>query len=260
MPSDTIDRLSFLSLLEIHMKFRSTFLRTALCAALIATATTSVASAAQDKTRDRISAKVMSMMGVKPDSVQPAPVKGLYEVVINRTRLFYVDADVKHLIAGRIFDAATETDLTAQRVEALSRIDWKELPLKDAIKVVYGKGERKIAVFTDAKCTYCRILERSLKEVGNVTVYNFMYPILNSREMAQNIVCAQDPAMTFQQHMLEGKDPAVNRCATEVLDRNLALGQQFGITGTPAIIFADGSKFAGAMPVDRLKQALDTIK
>lgn len=229
----------------------------ALAAALFSTG---VATAAADANLDRISAKIVSMMGVKPDSVKPAPVPGLYEVVINRSRVFYVDANAKYLIAGRIFDAATETDLTAQRVEELSRIDWKELPLNDAIKVVYGKGERKIAVFTDAKCTYCRILERTLRDIGNVTVYNFMYPILNSREMARNIVCAKDPAKAFQEHMLEGKDPAVNRCETGVLDRNLALGQLYSITGTPAIIFADGTKFAGAMPADQLRKALDTIQ
>lgn len=221
---------------------------------------TGMVTAAPDAASDRISAKIISMMGIKPDSVKPAPVAGLYEVVINRSRLFYVDANAKYLIAGRIFDAVTETDLTAQRIEELSRIDWKELPLNDAIKVVYGKGERKIAVFTDAKCTYCRILERTLRDIGNVTVYNFMYPILNSREMARNIVCAKDPAKAFQEHMLEGKDPAVNRCETGVLDRNLALGQLYSITGTPAIIFADGTKFAGAMPADQLRKALDTIQ
>ena len=239
------------------MQLKQMITGAALAAALFSTG---VATAAADANLDRISAKIVSMMGVKPDSVKPAPVPGLYEVVINRSRVFYVDANAKYLIAGRIFDAATETDLTAQRVEELSRIDWKELPLNDAIKVVYGKGERKIAVFTDAKCTYCRILERTLRDIGNVTVYNFMYPILNSREMARNIVCAKDPAKAFQEHMLEGKDPAVNRCETGVLDRNLALGQLYSITGTPAIIFADGTKFAGAMPADQLRKALDTIQ
>lgn len=234
------------------------FMTAAAVAATLFSAT--VVTAAPNTDAERISAKIVSMMGVQPDSVRPAPVAGLYEVVINRSRVFYVDANAKYLIAGRIFDAATETDLTAQRVEELSRIDWKELPLNDAIKVVYGKGERKVAVFTDAKCTYCRILEKSLRDIGNVTVYNFMYPILNSREMARDIVCAKDPAKAFQEHMLEGRDPAVNRCDTAVLDRNLALGQKFSITGTPAIIFADGTKFTGAMPVDDLRQALDSIR
>lgn len=238
------------------MQFKKILTCAAVCSSILAAGSAFAADAATD----RISAKIVAMMGVKPDSVVKAPVAGLYEVVINRSRVFYVDANVKYLIAGRIFDAATETDLTAKRMEELSRISWNELPLKDAIKVVYGKGERKVAVFTDAKCTYCRMLEKSLRDIGNVTVYNFMYPILNSREIARDIVCAKDPAKAFQDHMLEGKDPAVYRCDTKVLDRNLALGQLYNITGTPAIIFADGSKFAGAMPADQLKAALETIK
>lgn len=214
-----------------------------------------------DPTAVKISAKIRSMMGVQPDSVEKAPVKGLYEVVINRSRLFYVDADVRHLIAGRIFDAATETDLTAKRMEELSRIDWKTLPLSDAIKVVYGKGERKIAVFTDAKCTYCQVLERSLRDIGNVTVYNFIYPILNSRETARSIVCAKDPSQAYQRHMLNGETPEnVPACDASLLDRNLELGRKYGITATPSIVFADGSRFSGAMPIDQLRRILNEQK
>lgn len=234
-------------------------------AALIATGVLSslscaYAAPANQKDIDRISARIIQIMGIKPQSVRTAPVDGLYEVVINRSRVFYVDRDAKYLIAGRIFDSATETDLTQKRMEELSRIDWKTLPLQDAIKVVYGKGERKIAVFTDANCTYCRILENSLRQADNVTVYNFMYPILNSRDIASNIVCAKNPSQTFQEHMLDGKVPASAKCDTSVLDRNLALGAELGITGTPAIIFANGSKFAGAMPLDQLRNALETQK
>lgn len=239
------------------MRLRHALSAVALTAALLAQSTFAAPADSFDATQSRISAKIYAMMQVQPDSVRPAPIDGLYEVVINRSRVFYVDADVRHLIAGRIFDAATETDLTAQRVQELSRIDWSSLPLQDAIKVVYGNGERKVAVFTDAKCSYCRVLERSLREVGNVTVYNFIYPILNSREMARNIVCAKDPAKVFQSHMLDGTTPQLAMCEAGQLDRNLSLGQKFGITGTPAIIFADGSRFGGAMPVDDLRRALD---
>ena len=214
-----------------------------------------------DPTAVKISAKIRAMMGVQPDSVEKAPVKGLYEVVINRSRLFYVDAEVKHLIAGRIFDAATETDLTAARMEELSRIDWKTLPVNDAVKVVYGKGERKIAVFTDAKCTYCQLLEKSLRDIGNVTVYNFIYPILNSREAARRIICAKNPGEAYQRHMLNGETPEnMPACDASKLDRNLELGRKYGITATPTIVFADGSRFSGAMPIDQLRRVLENQK
>ncbi len=211
---------------------------------------------AAGKLEDQIAARVLAVTTMKPDSVRSTPVKGLYEVVVKR-RVFYVDENVTHLIVGRIFEAATETDITARRIEELSRIDWKELPLQDAIKVVYGKGERKVAVFTDARCTYCQMLEKTLRETGNVTVYNFLYPILNSREVARNIVCSKDPAKALQEHMLNGTEPPAAKCDDSVLDRNLALGAKFEISGTPFIIFENGSRVTGALPNDQLNRGLN---
>ena len=235
----------------------------AVCAALYSAAAPAAdaaapapAAAEAQSLESRIAARVLAVTTMKPDTVRPAPVKGLYEVVVKR-RLFYVDEKVEHLIVGRIFDAATETDITAARIEELSRIDWKELPLQDAIKVVYGNGERKVAVFTDARCTYCQMLEKSLRETGNVTVYNFLYPILNSREVTRNIVCAKDPAKALQDHMLNGTEPPAAKCDDSVLDRNLALGARYEISATPFIIFANGSRVTGALPSDQLNRGLN---
>lgn len=213
-------------------------------------------ASAADNTEQQISARVYSVTSMKPDSVQPSPIKGLWEVVVNR-RVFYVDEKVTHLLVGRIFDAVTETDLTAARIEELSRIQWKGLPLDDAIKIVYGNGERKVVVFTDARCTYCQMLEKNLREAGNVTVYNFLYPILNSREIARNIVCAKNPAKALQEHMLNGTEPPPAKCDDSVLDRNIALGQKYEITGTPLIVFANGARVTGALPSDQLNRGLN---
>ncbi len=225
-------------------------------AAAVAAALASTHALAANELEDQIAARVLAVTSMKPDSVRPTPVKGLYEVVVSR-RVFYVDEDVKHLIVGRIFDAATETDITAARIEELSRIDWKELPLDDAIKVVYGNGERKVAVFTDARCTYCQMLEKNLRDTGNVTVYNFLYPILNSRDIARNIVCAQDPAKALQDHMLNGTEPPPASCDDSVLDRNLALGAKFEVSGTPLLIFANGSRVTGVLPSKDLDRGLN---
>ena len=169
-----------------------------------------------------------------------------------------MDKSAKYLIVGRIFDTKTETDLTAERMKELSRVDWKTLPLNDAIKVTYGNGERKVVVFTDARCTYCSMLERNLQAAGNVTVYNFIYSILNSKEMARDIVCAKNPASAWQAHMLDGTEPAkaADKCDASVLDRNLALGEKFGFTSTPSIIFADGTIVQGALPTEDLNVKL----
>ena len=102
------------------------------------------------------------------------------------------------------------------------------------------------------------MLERNLQAAGNVTVYNFIYSILNSKEMARDIVCSKNPASAWQAHMLDGTEPAkaADKCDASVLDRNLALGEKFGFTSTPSIIFADGTIVQGALPTEDLNVKL----
>lgn len=211
--------------------------------------------------RDHTAAKLFSKTGMKPDAINPSPIPGLFEVVVQR-KIFYTDKDAKYLIAGKIFDTTTQTDITGERMAEISKIKWDSLPFKDAIKVVRGKGERRIAVFTDVRCRYCAQLEQSLQQIGNVTVYNFIYPILNSEELARSIYCAKQPAQAFVDHMLRGTDPKQVRtkCDSSAIDRNLLMGQRYGISGTPAIIFEDGTLFPGALPTEQLELALNDRK
>ena len=215
--------------------------------------------AASDPQVEAIRKAVTAAAGQAPDSVTASPIKGLWEVVVDK-RVFYADEGARHLIVGRIFEAATERDLTAERIEELNRVKWDEMPMKDAIKVVYGKGERKVIVFTDANCPYCRMLEQNLHRVGNLTVYNFMYPVLRSREEARRIVCAADPVKTFEESMASGQVAEVGPCSNSaVLDRNIELGQKLGINSIPAVIFADGSRNTGLMTVEAIEEKLASL-
>ena len=225
--------------------------------ALLAATALLAAAAHADTIEDALKAKILTRTGMAVDAVHPTPIEGLYEAVMGR-RLFYVDKTGDYLIIGRIFNAATQEDLTTPRIEDLNRIDWKTLPLEDAVRVTYGKGERRLVVFTDANCSFCSMLERNLREVGNVTVYNFIYPILNSEETARRILCAKDPARAWQDHMLKGTvpPPAPASCDSSVLERNLALGQKFGLNATPAILFEDGLFNQGAMTPEALRERL----
>lgn len=232
-------------------------LKTLVCSlACLTAAVSTAANAAADPQIEKIRKAVEAAAGKAPDSVMKSPVNGLWEVVIDK-RVFYADADARHLIIGRIFDSATERDLTSERIEELNRIKWDQMPMKDAIKVVYGKGERKLIVFTDANCPYCRLLEQNLRKAGNLTVYNFMYPVLRSREEARRIVCAADPVQTFLDSMATGTVPDVAPCSNSaILDRNLELGQKLGINSIPAVIFPDGSRYTGLMTVEAIEENL----
>jgi thiol:disulfide interchange protein DsbC len=185
---------------------------------------------------------------------------GLYEVQIGMD-LVYTDANVDYLMQGSLIDARSRTDLTAERLEELSKVSFSSLPLELAVKQVKGDGTRQIAVFEDPNCGYCKRLHETLKDVDNITIYTFLFPILSpdSTVKARNIWCAKDQAATWRNWMLEGKTPPEAKCETPV-ETVLALGRKMMVQGTPAIIFADGSRVNGALPLDALNKKLASVK
>lgn len=191
------------------------------------------------------------------DEVRSTPMQGLYEVRVG-TDLFYTDATGHFLIQGELIDTEARRNLTEDRINALTALDVKTLSLDDAITIVRGKGERKLVVFEDPNCGYCKRFEKDMQKVDNVTVHLFLYPILSpdSAEKSRNIWCAKDPAAAWSDLMLRDKVPAAASCDIAALKRNLALGRKHKITGTPTLIFADNTRVPGALGTSDIEQRL----
>ena len=193
------------------------------------------------------------------DEVRRAPVPGLFEVRVG-TDIFYTDAEGNFLVNGEIIDTRARRNLTEERMEKLLAIDFAKLPLKDAFVMVRGDGKRKLAVFEDPNCGYCKRFERDLQGVDNVTVYTFLYPILgpDSNEKSRNIWCAKDKGKSWLDWMLRNQTPARAdaSCDAGALARNVEFGKRHKITGTPTLIFADGSRVPGAIPAAEIEKLL----
>ncbi len=192
------------------------------------------------------------------DEVSKTPVPGLYEVRIG-TEIVYSDENGNHLFQGSLIDTRTRTSLTEARLNKLTAIDFAKLPLKDAIVWKNGNGARKIAVFADPNCGYCKKFEQDLQKVKNITVYTFLLPVLgeDSKQKSQNIWCSKDQAQAWLGWMLDGKAPVrhMGQCATP-LERNLEFSRKHRINGTPAIIFADGTRVPGAISAEQIEKQL----
>ena len=208
----------------------------------------------------RVKSLVKQNMNISADSVKKLPV-GLYEVVANRN-IIYVDKDVKFLVAGHIYDIATQRDLTQQRLDELSTIDTKQLPLQQAIKTVKGNGKRVLYTFSDPYCSYCQRLERTLETLDNVTIYTFVMPLLNSGEMVDRIYCSADPKKAWHEWMLDHKEPAqkTKNCQVDYGNKNAELVEKFGITGAPTMYFADGFRMEGAVSKEEIEAKFATLK
>lgn len=228
-----------------------------LAAAMLAAATLSHAFAAppQEQITKILAERIPQLAQV--DEVKPTPMQGLYEVRVG-TDVFYSDATGDYLIQGELIDTKAQRNLTEDRINQLTAIDFRQLPLQDAIKMVRGKGERQLAVFEDPNCTYCKRFERDLQKVDNVTVYLFLYPILSrdSAEKSRNIWCAKDRIKSWNDYMLRDKSPASASCDIDAIQRNLALGRKHKITGTPTLIFADNNRVPGAIAAAEVEKYL----
>jgi thiol:disulfide interchange protein DsbC len=195
----------------------------------------------------------------KIDEVTRSPLPGLWEVRIG-TELLYTDAQGQYLVQGEVIDLRSRTNLTQQRIDKLTAFDFDKLPLKDAITIKQGKGTRKMAVFVDPNCGYCKRFERDVSNLKDVTVYIYLYPILgaDSQTKSRDIWCAKDPALAWRDWMLANKLPssAPAKCDFAAIERNVELGRKHRVTGTPATVFEDDTRLPGAVPGEQLDKQL----
>ncbi len=193
------------------------------------------------------------------DEVSKSQISGLYEIRVNGNEIYYTDAEGNYLVQGNLIDTLQKRNLTEERIEKLSAIAFDALPFKDAFTIVRGNGSRKLAVFEDPNCGYCKRFEKDLQKINNVTVYMFLYPILgpDSGEKSKNIWCAKAKAKAWQDWMVRDVAPAAASCDSAAIARNVELGRKFKITGTPTLVFADGSRVPGAVGADQVEKRLN---
>jgi thiol:disulfide interchange protein DsbC len=199
------------------------------------------------------------------DEVSKTPINGLYEIRVNGTEILYTDAEGNYLIQGNLIDTRARRNLTEERVEKLSAIAFDALPIKDAFTIVRGNGKRKLAVFEDPNCGYCKRFERDLQKVDNVTIHMFLYPILgpDSLEKSKKIWCAKDQGKAWIDYMVRDQSPGAAPpagCDLTVLTRNVEFGKKHKITGTPTLFFADGSRVPGAISAAQVEKFLGDAK
>lgn len=194
-------------------------------------------------------------------NVTPSPIPGLFEVQVNN-EIFYTDSNAKYLIQGEMVELASGNNLTTKRQEDINRIKWSELPQAQAFKVVRGNGSRQIAVFSDPNCGYCKRLEKTLQQLDNVTIYNYLIPILSadSALKSKQIWCAADQQKVWNDWMLNNLGPSGKSDCANPIDKNLTLAKNYGINGTPTIFFTDGSRFPGAVQLADIEKKLASLK
>jgi thiol:disulfide interchange protein DsbC len=234
---------------------RGLLLLAALCAA--------TAAGAQEAAIRKNLAERLPRLG-KVDEVTKTPMAGVFEVRVGND-LYYTDGEANYLIQGEMLDARSRRNLTEERVAKLTAFDFEKLPFADAFTIVRGNGKRRLALFEDPNCGYCKHFERDLQKVDNVTIHVFLYPILGPDSVTKSraIWCARDKGRTWQDWMVRDQAiPAVPApgCEASVLARNVELGRKHQVTGTPTLVFTDGRRLPGAVGPAEVEKQLAEAK
>ena len=192
------------------------------------------------------------------DSARTTPMNGLIELRVGNN-VFYTDAKGDFIIQGQLLETKSQRNLTEERLEEINQVDFASFPFKDAVVWKNGSGKRRLVVFADPNCGYCKRLEKDLQQLKDVTVYTFVVAILgdDSKVKSNNILCGKDRTQVWRDWMLSNIEPvkAFSMC-TSSLSRNMALSQKLRVNGTPAMFFEDGTRLASAAPVATIEQRL----
>ncbi|MEO7242307.1 MAG: DsbC family protein [Variovorax sp.] len=212
--------------------------------------------AGEAEIRKNLSATLVKLPPI--EEVKQTAMPGIWEVRLGGAQIFYTDANGQYVLQGNLIDTKTMRNLTEERINKLTAVDFEKLPFADAFKFVRGDGKRKVAIFEDPNCGYCKQFERELAGVDNITVHVFLYPVLgpDSVVKSRNIWCASDKHKTWSDWMLSGTVPETKECDVSALTRNRTFGEKYKITGTPTLFFADGTRAPGAIPVAQLEKLL----
>lgn len=191
---------------------------------------------------------------LKIENIQATEMKGIYSGSMDG-QVVYVGEDSQHILIGSMFRLSDQKNLTKDLMLKQNSIDWKKLPLQDAVKTVRGNGKRQIAVFSDPNCPYCKQLETELSKLNDVTIYTFIYPIkTQSIAVSKQVFCEKDPALAWSNLIAKGIQPSSKKTCANPIERNLTLGKSLALNGTPAIIFSNGFKVMGAYPAQEIEK------
>lgn len=242
-------------------------MRTHILFAVLAVFASSVNAADDDLLLARLRA---SFPGTQFDSVRPTPLAGIYEVRMG-SNIAYTDAVGKVWLLGHLYDRTTGRDLTSERLtevrlgdnaapapqvsavaEAEAPAGVGALKAEDAIVRVNGSGKRKLLVFSDVDCSYCKKLEAELAQLEDVTILTYPVAFLSDGFRAESVWCSSDRVEGWAKAM-RGQDVhrQEGRCDAPVR-QNTRTAMRLGVRGTPTMLRADGARLAGYASASRI--------
>ncbi|MCQ8103214.1 DsbC family protein [Methylomonas sp. SURF-2] len=199
------------------------------------------------------------MPGAQVESIAPSEIKGLFEVV-SGGNIFYASEDGRYLLQGQMFDAVEKKNITENKLAGVRRQALEQVGEKNMIIFKPAAGKHVVSIFTDIDCGYCRKLHSEIDQymAQGISVRYLFFPRAGkgseSYSKAVSVWCAADrqKALTTAK---KGESLETKNCDNPV-DQHMALGESFGMNGTPMIVTEKGNILPGYVPAAQLAKIL----
>jgi thiol:disulfide interchange protein DsbC len=211
-------------------------------------------------------AKLLQKLGSKVVDVGPGPFPGTWEVDVEKDGKrypLYLDYSGKYLFNGQVIRLRDMENLSSLRYIDLNRVDVSAIPLDDAIVLGNPGAKRRVIVFDDPDCAWCRKLHGEIKQIvasdPEVAFFVRVYSRNNnpaSVRKALSIVCGKKEAANRLDDAFAGKKLPDPDCRSDSVEVTAKLARELGIQGTPALVFPDGKLVSGYMPADALRKLI----
>lgn len=195
-------------------------------------------------------------------------IDGLWEIVTAGGEVFYSNSEGTRLIVGNIWDTQAKTNLTQVAVDKAQKIDFASFDLKSANFVSVqkdekGKAERKLVLFSDPQCGYCKQFERDVvANLKNATVYTYVVSVLgpNSEAVVKQIGCEPDQKKAYVDYMTKGvvpSNPGLCDAGAKMLEKAKSNTSKYGIRSTPTSYVQSGMPIRGALPLSEVERMMN---
>jgi thiol:disulfide interchange protein DsbC len=219
-------------------------------------------AAEADSDLEQVRQKVTAMFDtIEAKDVTISPVDGWYTIQ-KGSIVAYISTNGRYLLQGDLIDLDQNVNMS----EVARNQSRRELmaSVKNEDVILFSPAEKKysVSVFTDVDCTYCRRLHAQIDEylAHGIEVRYLMYPrngpTSHAWTTAEHVWCASDRNSALTAAKNDQKF-AFSNCDASIVQSQYQMGQDVGLSGTPAIVLDDGTLISGYLPPDQLKARLD---
>ena len=218
---------------------------------------------------------LLKQTGITVKSVKHSPARGLYELLVEKDSkqgLLFLDFGKKHLMQGMIVSLDTLQPVSAHaqdlpQPKQVTHVDTTKIPVDKAVIMGNPKGSKKLFVFTDPDCPFCKKAHVELKKLAaiapDVAIHIMLYPLAmhpGAYDKARTIL--ETKSLELMDKAFDSKEipkPA-RESSKKTVDAIIAFANDNGIGGTPTIVLPDGKVEVGMKDAESLKKLLESGK